>query len=107
MTTYALVRLELLDLDAFARKVCLHPDVVQRFVALGLIEAHRDGAGALWFAPGQVAAMARLQRLRAGLSLNYAALGLVADLLDRIAQLEAMQRQRPPDPSPAGARRWT
>ena len=33
--------------------------------------------------------VARIQRLRAGLGLNYAALGLVLDLLDRIAELEA------------------
>ena len=105
MTTYALARRPFLDLDTFARMVRLHPDVVRRFVALGLIEAHRNGAGALWFAPGQIAAMARLQRLRAGLSLNYAALALVTDLLDRIAELEAMQRRRPPDPSMPGARR--
>ena len=38
------------------------------------------------------AAMARVQRLRAGFGLNYAALGLVIDLLDRIAALEAAAR---------------
>jgi hypothetical protein len=36
-----------------------------------------------------------MQRLRAGFALNYAALGLVADLLDRIAALEeALRRAR-------------
>jgi hypothetical protein len=40
-----------------------------------------------------VAAAARLQRLRAGLGLNYAALGLVVDLLDRVAELEAALRR--------------
>jgi hypothetical protein len=35
-----------------------------------------------------------MQRLRAGFALNYAALGLVCDLLDRIAALEAAQRHR-------------
>ena len=107
MTTYALTRPVRLDLDAFARAAGLHPDVVRRFVALGLIEASRDSAGALWFTPSQVSSVARLQRLRAGFALNYAALGLVADLLDRIARLEATQHRRPePDPS-RGARRWT
>jgi hypothetical protein len=107
MTTYALTRPVRLDLDAFARAAGLHPDVVRRFVALGLIEASRDSSGALWFTPSQVALVARLQRLRAGFALNYAALGLVADLLDRIARLEATQHRRPePDPS-RGARRWT
>ena len=107
MTTYALTRPVRLDLDAFARAAGLHPDVVRRFVALGLIEASRDSSGALWFTPSQVALVARLQRLRAGFALNYAALGLVADLLDRIARLEAAQQRRAePDPS-RGARRWT
>ncbi|MET0461281.1 MAG: MerR family transcriptional regulator, partial [Ilumatobacteraceae bacterium] len=44
MTTYALTRPVRLDLDAFARAAGLHPDVVRRFVALGLIEASRDSA---------------------------------------------------------------
>jgi len=41
---------------------------------------------------GQVAAVARVQRLRAGFALNYAAISLVTDLLDRIAVLEAALR---------------
>jgi hypothetical protein len=45
-----------------------------------------------------------LQRLRAGLALNYAALGVVVDLLDRIAVLEAALRRRP---SSIGGRPWT
>jgi chaperone modulatory protein CbpM len=108
MTTYDLARPRRLDLDAFARAAYLHPEVVRRFVALGLIDASRDAAGTLWFAPDQLAAVARLQRLRAGFALNYAALGLVADLLDRIARLEAVHRRRPPEPAPPrGARPWT
>jgi chaperone modulatory protein CbpM len=43
--------------------------------------------------------MARIERLRTGLSLNYAALGLVIELLDRITELEgALRRQRRADP---------
>ncbi|HEX4094400.1 MAG TPA: chaperone modulator CbpM, partial [Trebonia sp.] len=52
----------------------------------------RDPAGQLWFSRSELAALARVQRLRAGFSLNYAAVGLVADLLDRIAVLEAALR---------------
>ena len=37
----------------------------------------------------------RIERLRAGLPLNYAALGLVLDLLDRIHELETALRRRP------------
>jgi DNA-binding transcriptional MerR regulator len=88
------VRPAALDLESFARAAGLHPDMVRRFVALGLLEPTRDAAGQYWFAPAQLVAVARIQRLRAGLSLNYAALGLVIDLLDRIAELEAAARQR-------------
>ena len=75
----------------------LHPDLIRRLVALGLLDADRDAAGVLWFPRGELAALARVRRLRTGFSLNYSAVGLVADLLDRIAVLEAdlrgVQRQ--------------
>ena len=77
------------DLESFARATGLHPDLVRRFVALGLVDATRDAAGELWFSPAQLAAAARVRRLHAGLPLNYAAIGVVVDLLDRIARLEA------------------
>jgi chaperone modulatory protein CbpM len=83
-----------LTLEQFARRSGLHPELVRRFVALGLLPAVRDGDGALWFSPSQVASVARLQRLRATLPLNYAALGLVVDLLDRITELETLLRIR-------------
>jgi len=99
-----------LDLDSFAAAASLHPDLVRRFVALGLLESTMDAEGQLWFAPGQLATAARMQRLRAGLALNYAALGLVMDLLDRITELEAALRgsSRPPaDRATTGGRTWT
>ena len=92
-----LVRSARLNLEAFARATGTHPDLIRRLVALGLLEADRDAAGDLWFAPSQVAAMGRVQRLRAGFGLNYAAVGLVTDLLDRITVLEtALQEARRP-----------
>lgn len=90
--TYALARPARLDLESFARVTGTHPDLVRRLVSLGVLDAETDAAGRLWFAPSQRAALARAQRLRAGFALNYAAIGLVADLLDRIAELEAAAR---------------
>jgi chaperone modulatory protein CbpM len=95
--SYAIVRsvrpsLEPLSLAEFAVLSGLHPELIRRLVALGLIEAHRDPAGQLSFARSELAAVARVQRLRAGFALNYAAIGLVTDLLDRIAVLEAALR---------------
>ncbi|MDQ3762673.1 MAG: chaperone modulator CbpM [Actinomycetota bacterium] len=75
------------------------PELVRRLVTLGLLEPIRDATGRLWFAAPQLRVAVRIQRLRAGLSLNYAALGLVMDLLDRIEVLEATLRAtggRPP-----------
>jgi chaperone modulatory protein CbpM len=90
--TYALTRPARLDLESFARVTGTHPDLVRRLVTLGVLDVDTDAAGRLWFAPSQRAAMARVQRLRAGFGLNYAAIGLVTDLLDRIAVLEAAAR---------------
>ena len=90
--SYALIRTTRLDLGAFARATGAHPDLIRRLVALGIIDARLGPSGELWFSPTQVAAFARVQRLRAGFALNYAAVGLVTDLLDRIAVLEAALR---------------
>ena len=96
--SYAIVRaarpsLERLSLEEFAVLSGLHPDLIRRLVALGLIDAHPGPAGELWFDPDALAALARVQRLRAGFALNYAAIGLVTDLLDRIVLLELALRR--------------
>jgi chaperone modulatory protein CbpM len=84
----------LLSQEHFARRCGVHPDLVRRLVALGLVRAERGEDGALWFSPSEVAAVARLQRLRTTLPMNYAALGLVVELLDRITELETALRVR-------------
>jgi chaperone modulatory protein CbpM len=94
---YALVRSTppaRLSLDAFAATAGMHPELVRRLVRLGLLDPHVDAAGQLWFSPAQLARLARAQRLHAALGLNYAALGLVLDLLTRIEELEATLRAR-------------
>lgn len=95
---YALVRVQTdatrMDLNAFAHAARLHPELVRRFVALGLLDPEQDSAGTLWFSPAQIVEAARIQRLRAGLNLNYAAVGVVIELLDRLAELEAAARSR-------------
>ena len=109
----------LIDGEEFARRCGLHPELVRRFWALGLIPAARQFDGSLWFSPAQITAVARLQRLHATLPLNYAALGLVCDLLDRIADLETAQHirgraepvrrrdtQQPTEDRPERSERW-
>jgi DNA-binding transcriptional MerR regulator len=91
----ALARPYRLDIESFSRLAGLHPELVGRFVRLGLLEATASPGGDLFFAPAQVHRADRIQRLRAGLTVNYAALGLVMDLLDRIDVLEAAVRAHP------------
>ncbi|GAB1326222.1 chaperone modulator CbpM [Streptomyces sp. NPDC093260] len=90
---YAIVPVPRLSLQTVARRSGVHPDLIRRFVALGLVEAERDASGRLAFEPTAPAALARVQRLRTGLCLNYASIGLVLDLLDRISMLEAALRR--------------
>jgi len=90
---YALVPVPRLSLETVARRAGVHPDLVRRFVALGLVDAERDSAGQLVFDPVAPAVIARVQRLRSGLCLNYASIGLVLDLLDHISLLEAALRR--------------
>lgn len=91
--TYPLARRRpdvlLLDLESLAGAAGLHPQYVRRLVALGLLEAAAAPDGEPRFPASEVLALARIQRLRAGLGINYAALGLVLDLLDRVADLES------------------
>jgi chaperone modulatory protein CbpM len=96
---YPLARPWRLSLDGFADRAGLHPELVRRLVALGLVQATRDEAGRLWFTRAELVTVARIQRLRAGLSLNWAAIGLVLDLLDRIDVLERDLRARPRPPA--------
>jgi chaperone modulatory protein CbpM len=104
----ALVRPPQLELEAFGRATGLHPELIVRLVCLGLVDASLDRSGRPVFAPTEVARVARMQRLRTGLSLNYAAMGLVLDLLDRIDSLEEALRQRPRSAASGGTdRRWT
>jgi DNA-binding transcriptional MerR regulator len=99
---FALVRVQPaadgLDLDGFARAAGLHPNLVVRYISLGLLDPHADAAGRWSFTSTDVRLVARIQRLRAGFGLNYAAVGLVLDLLDRLAARS---------PSGREARPWT
>jgi hypothetical protein len=82
-----------LSLEDVVGRSGVHAQVVRQFVALSVVDAQRDASGRLWFDSRAPALVARAQRLRADLGLNYAALGLVLDLLDRIDRLEAALRR--------------
>ncbi|GAA2349212.1 chaperone modulator CbpM [Dactylosporangium salmoneum] len=86
----ALVHRPSMTLEAFASAGGVHPLFVTRMVQLGLLE---PVAGA--FPDSQLARLARIRRLHATLPLNYAAMGVVLDLLARIDDLEEQLRRRP------------
>ena len=95
MSRYALVRQTrpgLLPVAPFAAVCGLHPVMVARLVALGLLDAYTGATGATVLPVAQIARAARITRLRTGLGLNYTALGLVLDLLERVDDLEAALR---------------
>ena len=80
-----------LSLDEVATRCHLHPSLLKRFVTLGLIdpvEASTD-----LFQPEVVLRLQRILRLRRDLGINYNAVGLVLDLLERIEALETELRQ--------------
>jgi chaperone modulatory protein CbpM len=88
--SYPLATRSVVDLDTFARRVGVHPDLLRRFVALDLVPAHRDRDGTPWFRTEHDAVVARIRRLRSGLGLSYSTIGVVLVLLDRIERAEAV-----------------
>src|ERR1700722_5670748 len=91
---YVLARRPGIQLDVFATRCGLHPDSVRRLVALGLVACQQDARGDLWFEPSALVTIGRIQRLRTGLGLTYAALAVGLDLLDHIEELESAARRR-------------
>jgi hypothetical protein len=71
---------EPLELRVLARQSGVHPDLVRRFIAWGLLDAGASGEAA--------ERLARAARLRRDLGLNYAGAVLACELLARIDELE-------------------
>jgi hypothetical protein len=85
--------LHLLSLEEVADRCGMHTQAVSHLVTLSVVDARRDEHGRLWFDTRAPALIVRALRLREDLGLNYAALGLVLDLLDRIDDLEHALRR--------------
>ncbi|MDB5313111.1 MAG: hypothetical protein JWO38_7313 [Gemmataceae bacterium] len=82
--------------DDLAAAADLHRDLVDRFVAYGLLEPARRGGAGVWFDGRAVARLRTVCRLREDLGINLPGIAVVLDLLDRIAALRG---------DPAGPRR--
>ncbi len=88
---------EAIDLTVLARRAGVRVTLVHRYLEFGLIEPHpgpaeepqRESSDAPRYQPDSAARVARAERLRRDLGLNYAGAVLVCELLDRIRELEA------------------
>jgi hypothetical protein len=82
------------EIEVLAVEAGLHPDLVRRFVRLGLLEP--PGRTGL-FPRDAAARLARAARLRRDLGLSYAGAVLASELLARIDELEErLRRYEPP-----------
>jgi hypothetical protein len=81
---------EVVELTVLARQAGVKIVHVRRYLEFGLFAPHAAAAAeAPRFDPSNAARVARAERLRRDLGLNYAGAVLVCELLDRISELEA------------------
>ena len=81
-------------LTEVAVRAGLHPELIERFIRLGLIEyAERSTDGEMLFDAGVVPLIRRILRLRNQLGVNYAGIGVVLELMARVEALEARIRE--------------
>jgi MerR HTH family regulatory protein len=82
-------REEPVELAIVAQRAGVRVTLVRRYLEFGLFEAHPASGETPRYDPGSAARVARAERLRCDLGLNYAGAVLVCELLDRIRELEA------------------
>jgi chaperone modulatory protein CbpM len=84
---------EPVELTGIARMAGIQTVRVRRYLEFGLFEPENprlpENAPAARFHPTTAARVARAERLRRDLGLNYAGAVLAVELLDRISELEA------------------
>ncbi len=79
-----------LTVEQVASMSGIHPEIVERFVRLGLIDpVTRDPTTKDWLFEAEVIPIVKkIIRLRNDLGINYAGIGVVLDLLDKLEELE-------------------
>jgi hypothetical protein len=82
---------ETVELTVIARTAGVKIVHVRRYLEFGLFEPHPAAAASPRFDPRSAVRVARAERLRQDLGLNYAGAVLVCELLDRIRELEGRQ----------------
>ncbi|NNG36234.1 chaperone modulator CbpM [Nakamurella aerolata] len=87
----------LVTIEMLAVESGLHPELVQRLIALGALEPVGGTSSQPRYPRDAAAILARIVRLRGDLGLNYAGALLANELLSRIQLLERQLRLQPPD----------
>jgi chaperone modulatory protein CbpM len=80
------------ELAVIARQAGVRVTLVRRYVEFGLFEAAPGTSQPPLFEPNAASRLAKAERLRRDLGLNYAGAVLACELLDRIRQLEDQTR---------------
>jgi|SRR5208282_6446600 len=81
-------------LTEVAYRAGLHPELIDRFTRLGLIEfSDRTDDGELIFDSEVIPLLRRILRLRNELGVNYAGVGVILELMSRLEALEARIRE--------------
>ena len=81
-------------LTEVAYRTGLHPELIDRFIRLGLIEfSERTDDGELLFDSEVIPLIRRILRLRNQLGVNYAGVGVILELMSRLEALEARIRE--------------
>lgn len=78
------------ELVVLARQAGVRVSLVRQYLAFGLFEPCGGAELTPVYAPGCAARLARAERLRRDLGLNYAGAVLACELLDRILELEEL-----------------
>lgn len=84
-----------MEITVLARQAGVRLSLVRRYLAFGLVEPRAGTSEAPLFTPLSAARVARAERLRRDLGLNYAGAVLVSELLDHIEELEDHVRGEP------------
>jgi DNA-binding transcriptional MerR regulator len=84
-------REEPVQLTVVAQRAGVRIALVRRYLEFGLFERHPETSEAPRYDPSSAARIARAERLRRDLGLNFPGAVLACELLDRIRELEGRQ----------------
>ena len=78
-----------LTLDALASCTHIHPQIVEQFIEVGLIEPVERVGPAPLFDVSVVPRLRIIERLRCDLGINLAGIAVILDIVDRLRELES------------------